>query len=136
MVVFHLEKKSKENNCWYFIIVNDVLIFLATYKYETLISLILHFFVTTLVLWSQHLLENTIIETTSLRLLTRQQLKYCYTLQFMHGKRVYTRLHGFGGLNDRDGRDKIYQLYRSKEKDFYRSSEESKGNINDHKWEQ
>lgn len=51
----------------------------------------------------------------------------------MHGKRVYTRLHGFGGLNDRDGRDKIYQLYRSKEKDFYRSSEESKGNINDHK---
>lgn len=51
----------------------------------------------------------------------------------MHGKRVYTRLHGFGGLNDRDGRDKIYELYRSKEKDFYRSSEESKGNINDHK---
>lgn len=44
---------------------------------------------------------------------------------------MYTRLHGFGGLNDRDGRDKIYKPYRSKKKDFYRSSEESLGNIND-----
>lgn len=89
-----------------------------------------------LVLWGQHLQDNTIIETTFLRLLSRRQLKYCYTLQLTPGKRVYTRLHGFGGLNDRDGRDKIYKPYRSKKKDFYWSSEESSGNINDQECEQ
>lgn len=63
------KKKSKENNCWYFIIVNDVLTFLATHKYETFTSLFIHSYIP---LW-----QNSFCEVSICRIILSLKQLFC-----------------------------------------------------------